>query len=351
MDRPSFMYGSFGTIGCESPLRPYEKSFRDEGMPLYVHSPEDGPVCGSLLDQVRSDVSDLEFLECFQRGVNTSEKFRDLQIAHGNYGQSGTHEDVAKSLGEVNVRTDFAQYDSPMDLLVDDEVRIFEHSTVIGRAKSLISRAAICSTKMNFASDVCKQEGFTPLADALPYQGLLETKYTRAAQALTRAADRRIEITDLCFAIFDELVPREIASAMTPRDAIKYRKETQGAREAFLEQVAALHGKQASIGEGADYAAAVRSIVLNEILPAARDFKNRVDKAYETLLGSMAARAATYASTGAAVLSIFGHMSWPNLIYLAGLAGAAALQEGVKAEVSTRAARRECAVAFLLNLE
>lgn len=319
-------------------------------MPLYVHSPADGPVLGALLDQVRSDVNDYGFLECFQRGISASEKFRDLQIAHGNYGDCGTHEDVAKSVGRVNISADFAQYGCPMDLLMDDKVRIFDHSTVVGRAKTLISKAAICSTRMNFASDVCKQEGFTPLADALPYQGLLGTKYTRAARALGPPG-REIEITDLCFAIFDELVPQQIARNMTPRDAIKYRKATEEGREAFLEQVAALHEKQASIDVEADYAVAIKNIVQSEILPAAQDFKNRIDKVYETFLGSMAARAVTYAGSGAAFLSIFGHMSWASLMCLASTAGAAALQESVKAEVEARAARRECAVSFLLNLE
>jgi hypothetical protein len=52
IDRPSFMFGNFGTVGCASPLRQYEESFRKEGVPLYVHSPQDGPVRGELLDQV-----------------------------------------------------------------------------------------------------------------------------------------------------------------------------------------------------------------------------------------------------------------------------------------------------------
>ena len=41
MDRPSFQFGqgmaSFGLIGANSPLRQYEQSFRDEGVPFYVH--------------------------------------------------------------------------------------------------------------------------------------------------------------------------------------------------------------------------------------------------------------------------------------------------------------------------
>lgn len=48
IDRPSFMFGKFGTIATASPLRRFEQSFRDERVPLYVHSPRDGPVAGEF---------------------------------------------------------------------------------------------------------------------------------------------------------------------------------------------------------------------------------------------------------------------------------------------------------------
>lgn len=42
-DNPSFSFGgggksNFGMVGSDSPLRQVERSFRDEGVPLYVHS-------------------------------------------------------------------------------------------------------------------------------------------------------------------------------------------------------------------------------------------------------------------------------------------------------------------------
>jgi hypothetical protein len=42
MDRPSIMFqfqnggGQFGTVGAASPLRQYEASFREDGVPLFV---------------------------------------------------------------------------------------------------------------------------------------------------------------------------------------------------------------------------------------------------------------------------------------------------------------------------
>lgn len=67
IDRPSFMFGNYGTVATTSPPGPYEQSFRENGVPLYVHTPRDGPVYGEFLEQVRADVNDPEFLKRFQR--------------------------------------------------------------------------------------------------------------------------------------------------------------------------------------------------------------------------------------------------------------------------------------------
>jgi hypothetical protein len=107
IDRPSFMFGDVGTVAYPSRLRQVEQSFRDEGVPLYVHSPKDGPVQGEFLEQVRSDINDLAFLKQFQRGLENSIVFRDQQIQQGNYGEGGNHEDLARALISVNVEATF----------------------------------------------------------------------------------------------------------------------------------------------------------------------------------------------------------------------------------------------------
>src|ERR1700722_10101761 len=75
IDRPSFTFGNFGSVGCLSPLRQVEESFRQEGVPLYVHDPRDGPVRGELLGHVQSDINDTDFLARYQRGLATSQVF------------------------------------------------------------------------------------------------------------------------------------------------------------------------------------------------------------------------------------------------------------------------------------
>jgi hypothetical protein len=87
MDRPAFTFGGgdYGLIGAPSPLRQFEQSFRDNGIPLFVHDSPGGPVEGQFLDQITADIDDLEFLKRFQQGLRASPTFRQLHITPGNY--------------------------------------------------------------------------------------------------------------------------------------------------------------------------------------------------------------------------------------------------------------------------
>jgi hypothetical protein len=209
MDRPSFMFGELGgqcgTVGTASPIRQFEAAFRAEGAPVFVHSAPGGPVSGDLLQQIKADVNDPLFMSRFQQGLKVSQSFRDLQIAHGNYGQYGTHEDVARKLISVDLSTDLKGHGNATSLFADPKISHFELSTPAGCAKQLIFEAMVCSAKTNFALGVSTRDGFIPLADAAPYGDLLGAKYARAIGTL-RCSENQIQATDLSFAIFDELM-------------------------------------------------------------------------------------------------------------------------------------------------
>jgi hypothetical protein len=157
-----------------------EKSFRNEGVPLYVHMPQDGPVQGEFLEQVTNDINDLEFLKEFQRGLENSIIFRDQQIQHGDYGEGGNHEDLAKALINVNVDTVLAGENTPTLLMKDKTVQHFRLKTSQEKAKALVQHAQTCSAMMNFALRSSERQGVSPLADSAVYQRLLSTKYARS---------------------------------------------------------------------------------------------------------------------------------------------------------------------------
>jgi hypothetical protein len=332
IDRPSFMFHNFGTVGCASPVRQFDKVFRENGVELYVHSVPDGPVHGELLEEITADVNDPEFLRRFQDGLRKSELFRAIQISPGNYGEAGDHTAVVAKLLSVDLERDLPAGITPMDWLMDRTAeKPFDFSSALGTARTLVMKSAFCSTKLNVALSLAKTKGMTPFADATPYGELLGVKYKRAMRMASQQEGWNVELTDLTFAVVDELVPAERLAKLAISDVIRYRKEAAGEREAFLERLAVLHSKQAGVTNQEDYQTAIRSIVLSGIVPAAREYKNRLAKIYDDLFGSLAQSTFQYVG-GSAVLELFGHLGWATLLPLAVLAAGKLGAEAVKAK-------------------
>lgn len=353
MDRPSIMFGAgagqFGTIGAASPLRQYEASFKKEGVPFFVHPAPMGPVHGDWYEQIKADVNDPEFLSRFQNGLKTSPTFRSLQIAPGNYGEFGDQDDVARRMMAVDLSTDLRAHESPMALFEDSGIRHFDLSTPAGCAKHLIADAVICSAKLNFALDVGTKQGFFPLADANPYGDLLGTKYARAIKTL-EPTKNKIQVTDLSFAIFDELVSTEKLKKISVADAIRYRKTSEKARQEFLEHLNLIQTKQATIGVGGDYAGAIDKLVTTEVKPAVQTFRNKLQTIDESLFGAVA-KGIIGAAGGSSVVTLFGDLSWQKIIALAGASAAYVAKATIDAILAKRAATRECSISYILSLD
>jgi hypothetical protein len=350
MDRPSFTFGGghYGLIGAPSPLRQFEESFRENGVPLFVHPSPGGPVMGEFLQQITADIDDLEFLKRFQAGLKSSPIFRELHIPPGNYGQWGTEEKVYQLVAGVDIEIELSSH-KPSDLFSDKAVHAFDLSMPIGRAKNLIATAAGCSAKVNFALNTASRQGFFPLADANPYGDLLGAKYARAVSKL-EPAKNRIQVTDLSFAIFDELIPAERLEKLGFPEVVRYRKESEKVREAFLEYLAVLQAKQADIELDGDYAGATEKLVRTEIVPAARKFKNELADIADSLFGKLAQGVVGFAGSSSA-LQLFSDLSWEKLLALAAATAAYLTKAGIDGILADRKARRDCSISYILSLD
>jgi len=307
-----------------------------------------GQVHGEWYDHIRNDVNDPEFLRRFQSGMKSSPTFRGLQIAPGNYGECGDQDNVAQKVIGVDLSTDLKTHESPIALFEDPGIRQFSLSTPIGCAKQLVSEAVICSAKLNFALDVGAKEGFFPLADANPYGDLLGAKYARAINAL-EPSKNNIQITDLSFAIFDELISAERLRKLSLMDIIRYRKESEKAREALLELITSIQTKQAAIGLDGDYAGTITKLIDSEIRPAVQTFKNRLQTIDESLVGAVARGAV--GTVGASVFSLFGDLSLSKVIVLSGAAAGYMAKAVIDAILAERAAKRECSISYIMSLD
>jgi hypothetical protein len=135
---------------------------------------------------------------------------------------------------------------------------------------------------------------------------------------------------------------------------IRYRKDSAKAREEFMEHLSTLQAKQGAVQPGEDYNAAVSKIVATEIVPAAAAYRKKLEAIGETFLGNLAKSAWTAVGTmpvGAVGLTLFGALSWPHLLALAGPAAAVVGNAAIDALIASRAAARECAISYILSLE
>lgn len=178
MDRGSFFFGGgqgqVGTIGAASPLRAYEHSFREHGVPLYVHDAKSGPLQQNAMNQVASDINDPGFLSRFQEGLKTSEVFRDLQIAPGNYGESGTHEDLARQLIGVELSLGLKDHPGPSGPPHGWESRAFQDPNASrvrtgtdSKGGLLLGKDELCSQdqQCQWVCSFCGREPLWKLAD------------------------------------------------------------------------------------------------------------------------------------------------------------------------------------------
>ncbi len=350
MDRPSMTFGTgMGTIGAASPLRQYEASFREEGLPLFVHPAPMGWVRDEWYKEIKADVNELEFLKRFQSGLKTSPIFRNLQIARGGYGEFGDQDSMAQRMIALDLSANLKTHESPIALFEDPAIRFMDLSNTAGCTKHLIFDAMVCSAKLNFALKISADSGFFPLADANPYGDLLGAKYARAIDAL-KPGTNKIQLTDLSFAIFDELIPADRLKKLKLSDAIRYRKASEKAREEFLEHLSVIQRKQALIGIDGDYTGAIEKLVTDEIRPAVQTFRKKLKTIDESLFGAIAKGLIGFAGSSS-VVTLFGDLSWQKIIALGSVGAAYVAQATIDNILAERTARRECSVSYILSLD
>ena len=358
IDRASYSFGGGGqgqimTIAGASPLRSFEASFRENGVPLYVHGAPNGPLPPEILEQVVADINDSTFLSRFQKGLGTSITFRDIEVTPGNYGESGMQDDLVKTLVGLSLAEGLSQHENAMALLVDGSVQPFRTRTAVERARVLVHSAAKCSVNINVALQASSKNGMTPFSDASPFGELLGTKYQRAISAVHRSVPT-VQLTDLSFGVFDKLIPSKVLMKMTIPEVIRYRKNSTKAREEFLEHLSVLQAKQGEIKPDEDYNAAVSKIIMTEIVPAATAYRKKLEGIGETFLGNLAKGTWTAAGTmpvAAVGLTLFGALSWPHLLALAGPAAVLVGNAAIDAFIASRSATRECAISYILSLD
>lgn len=150
--------------------------------------------------------------------------------------------------------------------------------------------------------------------------------------------------------LFDELVPTRLIEKLNIKDVVRYRKDFEKAREEFLEYLSTLQAKQANISVDSDYADAIEKLIKIEIIPAANNFRNKIQTIDESFFGSLA-KGTIGAVGGSGGLNIFGDLSWEKIILLGGAVGTYILKTTIDSILAKRAVKRECSISYILSLD
>lgn len=299
------------------------------------------------MEKVVSDLNDYSFIESYRDGLSKSKTFRNQQFPEGDYGSFGsTQKELIRLFDNIdlsqlvnsNTVEFLKQSFSPFDITNPDAVNAF-----------LLQRIALCSAQLNFSLMKGSSSGFIPLADATPYANLLNTQYKRAAKNLERSGSS-VTIADLGFAIFDELISNESIESMDIRKVVAYRKKSEKAREEFLEYLASIQAKQASLLTHDNYLQGITTLIKTEITPAVTNFRKKL----ETINEGFTSTLLKGGIEGAAVFSgihIFTDITWLQIAALVGTSGRYVLKAAVDNYFAERALRRESSISYLLSLD
>lgn len=97
---------------------------------------------------------------------------------------------------------------------------------------------------------------------------------------------------------------------------------------------------------------AIKKLIDVEIRPAAREFQSKLTAVTDKVIGALAVGAAGgVVGSSATIAQIFGGLSWPKLLTLAGATGVYLAKHATDAVVETRRAHRDCAISYLLDLD
>ncbi|OGT09851.1 MAG: hypothetical protein A2X77_04585 [Gammaproteobacteria bacterium GWE2_42_36] len=111
-----------------------------------------------------------------------------------------------------------------------------------------------------------------------------------------------------------------------------------------------LQTKQGSIGIDSNYVDTIEKAIKAEIIPAAKNFKKKLQTIDERFVGSLAKSALTWLS-GGSIISVFSDLSWEKIIALSSPVSACVLKNWIDNFLSTRAIRRECSISYILSLD
>jgi hypothetical protein len=227
LDRPSVMFGNWGTIARPS----FFRRFSSEGSPvgLSVFAPPSGPVTRLFQEYIQADLQNLDFIRTFVEGLKKSDSFTVKLIQLDSNYSTGSGSDVRAAL--INDPTLLVPMDSNVE--IEHPENFFDVRTPEGRRDTFKSLLIEESINVTNALIMSEHTGTLPVSDDPFFARLLAMRSTDSSYVgeVSRLAPF------VGYEIAKSVIPDEALQQLTIPQILKYREKTKDAYSAWSTEI------------------------------------------------------------------------------------------------------------------
>ena len=263
MDRPSVMFGNWGTIGRDSNIRQFKVD--DSPIVISVHRPPQSD--HDLYERyVLADLKNPSFLQAVFDGLSDRRFANKLIQTHGNYGDGRTGAHIVEALltdpSVVNCSADVEMDRDQVYRFETDAQRkeTFKHAAIEASVR-VTSTRWLAGNRISLSDDpvLCRLIGLRTFDSA--YVG-----------ATPRTAP------SLGIAVATALIPDEALAKLTIGDVFDYRHKTKPAYEAWALEIDRLASSLADL-DPATIAKELPRLLSTEVKPKIAEYRNEMKNA------------------------------------------------------------------------
>lgn len=278
-DRPSIMFGQWGTIGLQSPFRAWVHAFRGKPVELSVYDPpHTGPVQQLYMRYVEADLKDLGFRSTFLSGLRDDKAFasRFIQL-DASYDAKTKGTDVLRALvADHSLRT--ADLGNPNEY----KGRPFIMDDPASRIQTLGTILTDLSVGLTTAMVAAAQNNALPVVDDSRLMQLLAVRLSgglyggKEPPALPQVG---LEITRA-------VIPDEALQKLTLADIMNYREKAGDAYRAWTAELNTIADELDRIAPE-ELQTRVPRLVAKKIQPKIIQYENEMKSVAESLFGDL----------------------------------------------------------------
>ena len=276
MDRPSVMFGNWGTVARPS----FFRRVRSEGSPvqLSVFAPPSGPVTKLFQEYIEADIQNFDFIKTVIDGLKNSDGFtRKLIPPNANYA-SGTGVEIRGAL--INDPNLLAPMDA--EVQIEHPENFYDVHTASGRRDTMKTLLIETSIEVTNALLISEHTGTLPVTDDPFFAKLLAMRTTHSSYVGSQS--KLAPFVGL--EVAKSVIPDEVLQTLNIADILKYREKARDAYTAWSTEINRVSSKiDQSDSQFIDQE--ISKLIAIEIAPQIVEFQKEMASIRDALFGNL----------------------------------------------------------------